>query len=184
MPRTVALALFLVLCTIAASAQPSGYPAPYGITGATYSAQFTASTTIDAPQAKKVTVIFGVVVWATSSNGIEYSINVADMSYSGDVDALASLTAVQVFDAVSAAAASGGIANGYSPAVTCPTTGSTGVTLASCVTRSAEGFTASGSATVRRGYGYCGAAVAATGVTGGASCGSGAEVTTVLLGID
>jgi len=168
------------------SAQTSGIPAPYGINDATPIDTVTQTFEYNGASGKKAQLIVTTMIWGRSSGGIELSIDAGAVSISGDVDLFTTMATSEIYDFIGRSAVDSAITLGYA---TCPSSGSagTGLTLASCVTRSGVAFSVSGASLVRRAYSYScpssGRTITLTGATGTTTCSGGADATTDVSGL-
>ena len=124
----------LLVCTAAASAQ---------------TVRLESELTV--ANARKVKYAWTVTITGRTATGLELSIDAGSVVATGGADDLASLTAAQIFDEIALRT----ISLTVDPDdASCTSGGSSVVTVASCVTRTATGFAASGSGLARRIYTY------------------------------
>lgn len=175
MKKTLILAwATCVLFATSTLAQTSGIPAPYGIDDAVVLDTVTQSLEISA-SGKKATLVITTMIWGRTSGAVELTFDAGEVAFGGDVEILAPWTTDEIYDFIALGIVDDGLAQGYVP---CPSSGvaTTGVTHASCVTRTGASFDVAGASLVRRAYDYaCSGSrtIAMTGTTGTTSCASG-----------
>ena len=171
--RHFLLGLVLALaCATTTLAQYGTAPAPLGITDATYITAVPVSVEITDAQAKKTKLDFTMTLSGRTDGSIEYTMDANTIGWSGDVEIIDAMTTPQVFDVICSTAVRRGVELGYAPS-----SGSSGVTVASCVTRAGTAFATSGANLNRRVYTYSSTGTVRSGLVTTGSCASGAECT-------
>lgn len=168
-----------LLCTVGATAQ-SGQTADGSIDGGAQISSFSSDVEVPLPNAKKIKYAWTVTITGRGNSGVDVSIDAGAITFSGDVDALSTLTAAEVFDVIAAQTVADVLDLGLAAFTT---GGVTEVAFASCVTRGASGFTAASSSLTNRRY-YCtrsslGSAASLIEVRGMPDCSGSAEPTYV-----
>jgi hypothetical protein len=99
--------------------------------------------------ARKVKYAWTVTITGRTAGGLELSVDAGSVALTGNADDLGSLSAAAIFDAIAARS----VALTYdADDAACTSGGSSVVTVASCVTRTADGFVATGDGLTRRIY--------------------------------
>jgi len=169
-----ALLVAFLLAAIPAAAQTNGPPVPYGITDA-YELTTIALNLELSPQTTttpKRELYWTVTIWGRTSGGIEYSLDASSVMFTG---APPIETTADIIDRLSTATVQAGVDLGYASCTS--SASSTGVTMASCVTRSTTGLVAASSSLNRRAYSYTCTSIVPTGASGVSACGEDAEGT-------
>ena len=128
---------------------------------------------------KEVKIAWVIVAWRDASGGSsmpEYTVDIDEVSLSGDPAMIAELSAANVADFISARTPVAAAAEGYASCSASAPAGA-GVTLQSCAIRTLTGFDGVESELSRRTYSYTCSSASLSSVSGSFNCAGGAEPT-------